>query len=391
MASVLNLNDDMLTLLQDQAAEAEQLGQLPASTVALLKESNVIRMLQPRQFGGLETHPNDFLQAVMAIAARNPSAGWIAGVVGVHNWEASLNDDRLLQEIWGERPDTWIASPYSPMGVATPVAGGYLLNGRWTFSSGTDHCQWLVLGAVLGDEHGKPAQPRQGMHVMLPRADYEILDDTWNVVGLQGTGSKDVKVSNAFIPAYRCLATAAVMSGEAAAASQRSGTLYHMPWSSLFPNAITAAVLGMCQGLLATAQRQIRERILQTKAVPEPFMLTVLGEAASEVHAAQAAMLANVAATYALVAEGAEISLARRAANRAEQVRGAGRAVRAINEVFCRCGGSALHTSSPLHRFWRDANAGLTHATFTSQSVYQVHAALAMGLASDEQIQQALI
>lgn len=390
-AQAARLDEALLRQLQQQAAEADQLGTLPASSVALLKASQVTRLLQPREYGGMEAHPGEFLRAVMAIASRNPSAGWIAGVVGVHNWEASLNDERLLHELWREQPDTWIASPYSPMGTATPVPGGYRLSGRWTFSSGTDHCQWLVLGAMVGGADGKALQPPQVLHVMLPRPDYAIIDGTWNVVGLQGTGSKDVEVTNAFIPAYRCLSTSALMSGEAFSTSGRNGALYRMPWSALFPNAITAAVLGMCQGALEAAQQLVRARIVQANATPDPLMLTVLGDAASEITAARSAMLANVDDAYGQALAGRAVPLARRAANRSEQVRGAWRAVRAINDVFNRCGGGALHTSAPLHRFWRDANAGLNHATFNAPPVFQVHAALAMGIATEEQIRQAMI
>lgn len=383
----INLHQELLSMLEQQAAEAEQLGTLPRKTVELLKASRVMRMLQPRQFGGLEMHPNHFLQAVMTIAAKNPSAGWVAGVVGVHNWEAALNDERLLQELWGLDADTWIASPYSPMGSATPVEGGYLLNGRWTFSSGTDHCAWLVLGAAV------PAgeQPRKVLHVMLPRQDYEIVADSWKVVGLQGTGSKDVTVKDAFIPAYRCLETRALMNGECAAASQREGALYRMPWSSIFPNAITAALLGICQGALEAAQQHVKVRIVHANAAPEPFMMAMLGEAASEIAASQAMMLKNVGDAYALADNGFDVALARRASNRSEQVRGAWRAVRAVNDVFNRCGGAALNTNAPLQRFWKDANCALNHATFTGSSVYQVNAAMALGIATDEQIQQAMI
>lgn len=60
----------------------------------------------------------------------------------------------MAAEIWADDVDTWMASPYAPQGVAKPVDGGYLFNGRWQFSSGTDHCDWIILGAMLGDEKG---------------------------------------------------------------------------------------------------------------------------------------------------------------------------------------------------------------------------------------------
>ncbi len=386
------LSEEVLQQLAQQAALAEQLGQLPHETVELLRASGVTRMLQPRDWGGMESHPAQFMQAVMRIAAHNPSAGWVAGVVGVHTWEAALNDERLLNDIWRDNPGNWIASPYAPMGVATVHEGGYRLSGRWTFSSGTDHCQWIVLGALRADASGKPLHPAQVMHVMLPRADYQIVPDSWQVMGLQGTGSKDVTVQDAFIPAYRCLSTKILMNGEAYHASPCKSHLYRMPWSSIFPNAITSAVLGICEGAMQAALTLAGTRVKQSKSQQaDPFLMVMLGEAATEVRAAQTLLLHNVSQAYEAAAQNRVLSLEQRAMNRSEQVRGAWRAVRAVNEVFNRSGGAALKTDTPLHRFWRDANAGLNHATFNGNGVYQVQAALAMGLATAEQIENALI
>src|SRR3546814_19244999 len=92
-----------------------------------------------------------------------------------------------------------MASPYAPMGVARPVEGGYILNGRWSFSSGTDHCDWVMIGAMVGDESGKPLMPPKILHVLLPRSDYDIDQDSWNGVGLRGTGSKDLISKDAFL------------------------------------------------------------------------------------------------------------------------------------------------------------------------------------------------
>ncbi|NED69566.1 hydroxylase, partial [Streptomyces sp. SID10244] len=116
------------------AEENEKLGKLSDKTADLLRQTGVIRMLQPTDFGGYAAHPRDFAAAVMAIAANDPAAGWVAGVVGVHPWELAQMDRRLQQEIWGDDPDTWVASPYMPNGIADPVENdSFVLSGRWPF------------------------------------------------------------------------------------------------------------------------------------------------------------------------------------------------------------------------------------------------------------------
>ena len=113
----------------------------------------------------------------------------------------------------GTDPDTWMASPYAPMGVARPVEGGYILNGRWSFSSGTDHCDWIMIGAMVGDESGKPLMPPKHLHVLLPRSDYDIDTGQLECRGLRGTGSKDLIVKDAFLPTYRTIDAGKVYDG----------------------------------------------------------------------------------------------------------------------------------------------------------------------------------
>ena len=148
---------DMADQLREQAVEAEKLGQLTDDTVKTMKSIGSIRLLQPESHGGLEVHPREFAETVMATAALDPAAGWVNGVVGVHPYQLAYADPRVAEEVWADDVDTWIASPYAPQGIAKPVDGGYVFNGRWQFSSGTDACDWIILGAMVGDADGKTA------------------------------------------------------------------------------------------------------------------------------------------------------------------------------------------------------------------------------------------
>ena len=129
--------------LKAQSEESERLGRLTDGTAKSLKQAGLIRLLQPTEYGGYEAHPREFAEPVMATARHCPASGWIGGIVGVHPWQLAFADPKVQEEIWGQDPDTWMASPYMPAGIATPTDGGYLFSGRWSFSSGTDHCDWI--------------------------------------------------------------------------------------------------------------------------------------------------------------------------------------------------------------------------------------------------------
>jgi len=371
------------------ADETERLGRLSDESVKLVREAGVMRLLQPADFGGYAAHPRDFAEAVMAVAAQCGSSGWVCGVGGVHPWEMALMDRKLQAEVWGSNPDTWIASPYAPQGIATPVDGGYKLRGRWNFSSGTDHCDWIFLGALVGGPDGRPAMPPKSMHVVLPRADYTIVEDSWDVIGLSGTGSKDIIVKDAFIPAYRTIDFEDVAAGEGAAErAGRTETVYRLPFWTMFPLGITAAVVGIAEGALAAHLNYQRDRVtaMGTRIRDDPYVLSAISEAAAEISASRVQLLDGISRLYDLADSGQEISFADRAFVRRNQTRCAWRAVAAVDEIFARSGGNAVRRANPVQRFWRDAHVGLQHAIHIPGAIYHSTALISMGIEPEGQL-----
>ncbi|BBZ65181.1 hydroxylase [Mycolicibacterium insubricum] len=373
---------DIADRLRDQAAEAEEIGKLTDETVALMKTAGNIRLLQPKKHGGLEVHPREFAETVMATAALDPAAGWINGVVGVHPYQLAYADPAVAAEIWAEDVDTWVASPYAPQGVARPVDGGYIFNGRWQFSSGTDHCEWIFLGALLGDDEGRPVMPPQMLHMILPRADYQIVEDSWNVVGLRGTGSKDVIVTDAFVPSYRTMDATKVMDGTAQREAGMTETLYLMPWSTMFPLGISAATIGIAEGALGAALDYQRERVNSSGVAikDDPYVMFAIAEAAADINAARQELLANADRIFDIVDSGREVSFEDRAAGRRTQIRSVWRAVSAVDEIFARCGGNAARMDKPLQRYWRDVHVGHLHAIHVPSTVYHASALSSLGV-----------
>ncbi|MDO1484399.1 hydroxylase [Rhodococcus rhodochrous] len=385
MGQVLDSVSEFADEIRADGAEGDTLMRLTDRSAKRLRDAGVIRLLQPKEFGGLEAHPREFAETAMAIGAMDGATGWVSGIVGVHPWEMAFFDPKAQEEVWGENPDTWIASPYAPMGVATPVDGGYILNGRWSFSSGTDHCDWVMIGAAVGDKDGNRLSPPQSLHVLLPRSDYRIDHDSWNVVGLRGTGSKDLVVENAFLPEYRTLRAERVMGGVAWQDAGRDETLYKFPFSCIFPLGITSSLIGIAEGALNCYIESQRERVTVsgTAIKQDPYVLSNLGDAAAEIAASRAALLETVDRFWDLTERGIEVTFEQRAIGRRTQVAAAWRAVRAVDEIFSRAGGGALQLSNPLQRFWRDAHAGLSHAIHVPGSIF--HAATLTQLGEEPQ------
>ncbi|GAA1022818.1 putative hydroxylase [Acrocarpospora pleiomorpha] len=364
MTRVLDRLMEHAETLREMGPENERLGQLSDPTVEVMRNAGVIRLLQPKIYEGQEAHPAEFASTVMRLASLDGASGWVAGVVGVHPWGLALADAQAQEDVWGPDPEVWIASPYAPMGVARPVEGGFIFNGRWQFSSGTDHCRWIFLGALLGDTDGKPVEPRYSLHMLLPRSDYEIVPGSWDVVGLRGTGSKDIIVKDAFVPSHRVLEQPKLLDGTRGRELGLPNPIYRMPYSCVFPLGITAATIGICEGGLAHHLNYQRDRVsvVGTKVKDDPHVLYAISHAAAEIDAARTSLIENASRMFDIVESGRDVTFAERAAGRRRQVSAAWRAVRALDEIFDRSGGNAMRMSNPLQRFWRDAHTGLAHA-----------------------------
>lgn len=381
--SILERIEEQADFFASQAEEADALGRLPDTTAKVLRELGVVKILHPADFGGLEGSPVDFFEAILAIGSRSASTGWVASVVGIHAFQLAQADRRLQEEIWGEDPDTWVASPYAPFGRAVPVEGGYRFSGRWPFSSGTDHCDWIVLGGMLVDADGRPAGPEPVRHFVLPRADYQIIDDSWQVVGLKGTGSKDIVITDAFIPEHRVIDPAALGSFDLARREGRyDSPTYRMPFHTMFNGTIGAGTLAAAIGVMAEATAYMRSRVT-VKGVAtssDPRHLFILSEATADIDASRMQFLRCIEEMWDYANRREEIPMELRARARRDQVRSVHRAVAAADQLMKLAGGNAMRLDSPIQRCWRDAHMGLGHQANQEDSVYQAFGLNRMGL-----------
>lgn len=248
----------LLPALRERAASAERLRRLPDETFADFQNSGLFRALQPKRYGGYELDPAVFYQAVVEVGAICGSSAWILGVIGVHNWHLAILPPQAQEDVWGADDSTQLSTSLAPTGTVTRVSGGFRIAGRWSFSSGCDFCQWVVLGGIAPP--ASAGAPPQARVFLVPRRDYRI-DDNWQVMGLCATGSKDIVVEDAFVPEYR------THSYEDAFHLRHPGTainpapLYRLPFGLIFPYGITSPAIGAAIGALAAFKEQASGRI----------------------------------------------------------------------------------------------------------------------------------
>ncbi|TDH56019.1 hypothetical protein E2F47_09005 [Mycobacterium eburneum] len=224
------MTPQVFAAIEGCAARLRSSDRLDAAAVAVLRGTGVARMLQPEDYGGFATHPGDFAEAVMTLAALHGPAGWVAGMVGVAGWQLAMAPRRVRDEVWEADADTWVTSVLEPAGTLTPAADGYRLTGCWPAGLGIDHGDWVLLGARLD------GGPRR-VHVLVPRAELRIVAES------------HVVVAGAAVPGYRVLDYHALVSGAAAAGLRNP--IYRMPFRIIYPLGVGAAVIGMAEGALA--------------------------------------------------------------------------------------------------------------------------------------------
>jgi 3-hydroxy-9,10-secoandrosta-1,3,5(10)-triene-9,17-dione monooxygenase len=371
----------MAPALRERATETNELRRLPDTTWRDLIDSGIVRGLQPSRWGGGELHPREFYSAVIEIARGEGCAGWVAGIVGVHPWQTALYSDETQREVWGDDPTTMNSSSYAPTGTAERVAGGYRVSGRWSFSSGCDHCGWVNLGAIAGGiEVGGQSLP-DFRSFLLPRKDYKI-DDNWRVAGLAGTGSKDIVVENAFVPSRRSMSHWDMTYGRPMPGWEvNSAPLYRLPFAVVFINALSAAVLGASAGFLETWIENARTRKggMGLKIAEDPYSQKLAAEASYAIESATLKFLYDCDEMMAAGAAGESFTLQRRAELRYNSTRSAEIAAHAVERLFENGGGHAIFFEHPLQRRYQDVKAMMHHAALNSNLAAKLHGAARMG------------
>jgi 3-hydroxy-9,10-secoandrosta-1,3,5(10)-triene-9,17-dione monooxygenase len=348
-------------VLAERVAEADGLRRVPDATVADFHEAGFFRMLQPARWGGLEVDPPVFFDVQATIAAACPSSAWVLGVLAVHAWQLALFPAEAQEDVWGKDSRVLISSSYAPTGKIARAEGGYRISGRWSFSSGCDHAQWVFLGGMV-----PPATP-DGLPEMrtflVPRKDYRI-DDTWHVMGLKGTGSKDIVIEDAFVPEHRTHRLIDGFKRQSPGNQVNPSPLYRLPFGQVFVRSVSTTAIGIAQGALDAYRRNTASRIAASdgaKVALDPAAQTVAAHAAATIEDLRATIHRNFAELMAQARAGEDMPIERRLKFRLDSSLAVQRSLEVVDALFTESGGRAIFLGSPLLRFFLDIHAARAH------------------------------
>jgi 3-hydroxy-9,10-secoandrosta-1,3,5(10)-triene-9,17-dione monooxygenase len=344
--------------LSVNANGCEAVRQVLPESIRVMVEAGLFRILQPSRVHGYEMSLRTFADTVTIISEACPSSGWVLGVVGAHHWCMGAFPETAQEEIFGDRQDALIAGTLSWQGVATAVDGGYRVNGRWQFGSGVDHSHWVMLGCA-------DAETRAPLvHVVVPRADIEI-DDTWHVMGMCGTGSKDVITRDIFVPAHRTIDTRSFFMGRSPHVSRHPTNLYRLPADSILGVLGPTSLLGMSKAALRTFVNRTRERrVVVTGARKSEHVPTQirLAESAGEIQCADLLLHDGLLECERIMMDPAYTAEQRtrikwQGAYATELCR------RAVGRLFAGSGAHSIYNESEMQVAFRNINVAANHAS----------------------------
>jgi 3-hydroxy-9,10-secoandrosta-1,3,5(10)-triene-9,17-dione monooxygenase len=382
-AELLARAEALVPVLRERAGRAEELRRIPDDTIDDLHRTGLFRILQPKRVGGSELPFRSIVELVSVIGRGCGSTAWVLANLTAHHWLLGMWPKQAQDEIWGQSPDNLIGSALIfPRGRARKVDGGYRLSGRWPFSSGVDAAAWNLIGAIMQDEETGAAQPRI---FLLPASDYTIID-TWQVIGLAGTGSKDVAVDDVFVPAYRSLAVEQIVGGPNPGSEINPSVLYQLPAISLFAFCIAGVSLGIAQGAIEyfTQTTRTRTSYYTGRSLADFVTLQIhLAEATAIADAARAVILTDCDEATRIVEGGAVPSLEQRARYRRDGAYAATLCTRAVDVLFGATGGGAIYARNPLQRAFRDVHAANAHYVLNWDINGAMYGRVTLGLSPD--------
>jgi len=336
--------------------------------VDALKECGFFTMLLPKQWGGLERKPQEFFAEQVRIAEADMSTAWAGGIIAVHAFQLALMSEEAQREVYEADPNTLISSSYNPVGARAEMCeGGFMLHGRWGWSSGSDHCTWALLGGVI---------PGDGYRTFLvPRNQYDI-EDTWDVMGLQGTGSNDVVISEPiFVPDHR---THKQMDGFNCVNDQ-DNPMYDLSWAQTFVRVVNSAAIGALKKAVKVfvESKQGNSTTDMTKFAGDVETQERLAKVLNTIGELEAVMYHNFDK---MEAASWKPTLEDRIMYRYQASIVIDKAIEAIDTLFEVAGGRSVFNGHPLQQLWHDIHIARCHVANNPTAFARNLGSVALGM-----------
>jgi alkylation response protein AidB-like acyl-CoA dehydrogenase len=355
----------LIPRLAERAPAATAARRLPAETIAEYRAAGILRILQPRRFGGIEGRFSLFSRIVEELTHGCASSGWVYAVLAEHQWIIAQYPEQAQIDVWGKDPEAVASSSLAPRAAARRVPGGWRLSGRYTFSSGCDYAQWAIIGAFLGEM----GDARSIAYLLVRLAEVEIVDD-WQTLGLAGTGSKSLILDDVFVPEHRSVMVSDLFAGTP------PGALVHpeypvlrAPRGFLVSYSLPPVAIALGRRALDVACARLAGRVSRgvTRLAQSEVVQIAIGEVSAAVDVATLLLHTGREASTAEVSSGRKITEAEALRARRDMVYAQHQVGWALERLCELDGARWVYDSDELGTIRRDVMTILTHTAASRQ------------------------
>jgi alkylation response protein AidB-like acyl-CoA dehydrogenase len=375
----------LFPVLAERTAQTERDGRVSEELTRIVKAAGLHRVMQPRAFGGYGYAPSAVFKVCFEMARACSSTSWCTMIANSNAWFGSYWPLEVQQEIWNGDPDAIAAISGIPVGKGRKVAGGYEIWGVWPWASNCDNSQWAIVSSAIADKEGEAPETQW---FFVPMTELRIDHDSWDMAGMQGTGSKTlIRKDPLFVRDARRVKLAQVIQGTTPGRTIPDNVVATYNFATLSGVVLLGPVLGMAQGALDTFTEYMKSKVKTSPkagdavaAAAIPAIQSRVADASARIDAAIALLLSSVEPFEAKVAAGEAVSVEERVRIRRNVGFAARQAFEAVNILAEGAGSSSFAMKSPFQRFWRDIMVALRHVTLDVDGIYVVYGQERFGL-----------
>jgi 3-hydroxy-9,10-secoandrosta-1,3,5(10)-triene-9,17-dione monooxygenase len=370
---------DLVPLIREHVAWQEENRVLHTETLRAMGEAGLLTMRVPARYGGTMPDLSTLVDVIAELGRADGSVGWTVSTMTIGAWLAGLLPDAAQDEIFGD-PNGRFCGSVGPNGVATATEGGYILNGKWHFNTGTAHAKWDTHAIVIdaGDGNFIP-----GMAVV-PVSDLTVIDD-WDTAGLRATGSVTTIAENLFVPEERVLnMLPMIVSNQHASVINAEDPAWRVPFMQFAVAVAGSPALGMARAAMENFLERLPNRgITYTNyehQIDAPLTHLQVAEAAVKIDESEFHLRRQVERLDAKARNGEPWSPEERAAARMDAAAVCARAKEAVDILYTASGGSAVYNSVPMQRIARDVQTINLHGIMHPNTNLETYGRVLLGL-----------
>ena len=370
---------ELVPMVEAHAAQAERERKPVDAVMRAIEDTGAYKFFVPKRYGGFEFSLTAFMEIGMLLGEGCLSTGWVVTFCMEHNWLLGLFNEQAQDEIFGQQPYIIAPGALAPKGTATPVDGGYRINGRWEWGTGVMHADWVMVGALTAN--GDPESPELCMY-LIPRDQVNVLD-TWHVAGMVGTGSNDIEVTDVVVPGHLRQNITHMRDGGSPGAALHGSATYRMPMMPVLGLTAAAPAVGAARKAVALFRERLSRRDVygtQEKQSQRAMAQARLANAQVAVENAETLLLHIARQVMDWGESGQRCETEQRAHLRLQIATVVRQARDVVRDVVEASGAHAHFLESPLQRSLRDLHTLSCHTVFDMDVGAELYGRLLLGL-----------